>query len=260
LPDGSKKWLIRIPDWNPDWQAVYHYREPLFLPKDSLIHMRYHYDNSAANPRNPNHPPRRVRGGNQSTNEMGHLWLQILPRGAGDQRLKLQEAVIRHHLERDSNDFVAHMNLGAILLSRLDAQAAVSELRTAVRLEPNRPEACNMLGLGLARLGRNAEAIGEFELALRERPDYASARFNLATALSKAGKIDQAVENLRELLAANPNDTAAKVRLADALTVRGTLLLRDGKRTDAMAQFDEALELDPSNEDARKNRDRAIQH
>jgi hypothetical protein len=63
LPDGSKKWLIRIPDWNPDWQAVYHCREPMFLPKDSVIHMRYHYDNSAGNPRNPNRPPRaRARG------------------------------------------------------------------------------------------------------------------------------------------------------------------------------------------------------
>ena len=222
--------------------------------------MRYHDDNSAANTRNPNHPPRRVRGGNQSTDEMGHLWLQILPRGAGDQRLKLQEAVMRHHLERDRNDFVAHMNLGAILLSRLDAQAAVTELRTAVRLEPNRPEASNMLGLGLARLGRNAEAIGEFELALRERPDYASARFNLATALAKSGKIDEAVQNLRQLVAANPEEAAAKVRLADALTVRGTLLLRDGKNSEAGAQFDEALKLDPSNEDARRNREQALLH
>ncbi len=260
LPDGSKKWLIRIPDWNPDWQAVYRYREPLSLPKDSVIHMRYHYDNSAASPRNPNHPPRRVRGGDQSTDEMGHLWLQILPRGAGDQRLKLQEAVMRHHLEKDPGDFVAHMNLGAILLSRLNAQAAVSELQTAVRLEPNRPEACNMLGLGLARMGRNAEAISEFELALRERPDYASARFNLATALAKSGRIDEAVEDLRQLVAANPEETIAKQRLADALTVRGTLLLRDGHRSEALAQFDEALKLDPSNEDARQNREQALQH
>ena len=149
LPDGSKKWLVRIPDWDPNWQAVYYYREPVFLPKDSVIHMRYHYDNSAANARNPNHPPKRVRAGNQATDEMGHLWLQILPRGAGDRRRELQEAVMRHRLEKNPNDVVAHMNLGAILLSRLDPQAAVTELRAAARLEPNRPEVRNMLGLGL---------------------------------------------------------------------------------------------------------------
>ena len=82
LPGGTRKWLIRIPDWDPNWQAVYRYKEPVFLPKGTVISMRYHYDNSAANPRNPNQPPQRVRGGNQATDEMAHLWLQVLPRGA----------------------------------------------------------------------------------------------------------------------------------------------------------------------------------
>jgi hypothetical protein len=217
--DGSKKWLVRIPDWDQNWQAVYYYREPVFLPKDSVIHMRYHYDNSAANVRNPNHPPRRVRGGNQTTDEMGHLWLQILPSGAGDHRRELQEAVMRHRLEKNPNDSVAHMNLGAILLSRLDPQAAVTELQAAARLEPNRPEVRNMLGLGLATLNRNADAIQQYERALKARPDYASARFNLATALAKSGRIDEAIQNLRQVLAANPEDAYAKKRLAELLTI-----------------------------------------
>ncbi len=218
LPDRSKKWLVRIPNWDQNWQAVYYYREPVFLPKDSVIHMRYHYDNSAANVRNPNHPPKRVRAGNQATDEMGHLWLQILPHDAGDHRRELQEAVMRHRVEKNPNDPVAHMNLGAILLSRLDPQAAVTELRAAASLEPNRPEVRNMLGLGLAQLNRNAEAVGQFELALKARPDYASARFNLATAQAKLGRIDEAVENLRRVLAANPNDPYAKQRLSELIS------------------------------------------
>jgi len=218
LPDGSKKWLVRIPNWDQNWQAVYYYREPVFLPKDSVIHMRYHYDNSAANARNPNHPPRRVRAGNQATDEMGHLWLQILPHDPGDRRRELQEALIRHRLEKSPNDPVAHMNLGAILLSRLDPQAAVTELRAAARLEPKRPEVRNMLGLGLAQLHRNADAIAQFELALKARPDYASARFNLATAQAKLGRIDEAVENLRRVLAVNPDDPYAKRRLSELIS------------------------------------------
>jgi cytochrome c-type biogenesis protein CcmH/NrfG len=127
----------------------------LFLPKDAVIHMRYHYDNSAANARNRSHPPRRVRSGNQATDEMGHLWLEVVPRGPGDRRLELQEAVIRHRLEKAPSDFEAHVNLGAIELSRLNAQAAETELRAVVRLDPARPEAHNMFGLSLAATGRS---------------------------------------------------------------------------------------------------------
>jgi tetratricopeptide (TPR) repeat protein len=258
LPDGSKKWLVRIPDWDSNWQAVYYYREPLFLPRDAVIHMRYHYDNSAANVRNRSHPPQRVRAGNRATDEMGHLWLQVLPRGPGDRRRELQEAVIRHRLDKNPDDFEAHLNLGAIELTRLNAQAAVTELRAAVRLQADRPEAHNMLGLALASTGRNAEALEQYALALRARPGYASARFNLATALAKAGRLDEAVDNLRRVLADNPEDPAAKRRLAEALTLRGRLLLGDGKREEAVAQFDEALKLDPSNEEARKSREQAL--
>jgi tetratricopeptide (TPR) repeat protein len=80
-----------------------------------------------------------------------------------------------------------------------------------------------MLGLALATLNRNAEAIGQYELALRSRPDYASARFNLATALAKSGRIDEAVKNLRQVLAANPDDSYAKQRLADLLATHPEL-------------------------------------
>jgi tetratricopeptide (TPR) repeat protein len=102
-----------------------------------------------------------------------------------------------------------------------------------------------MLGLALAATGRNTEAIEQYVLALRLRPSFVSARFNLAIALAKAGKVDDAVDQSAAILADNPDDPSAKRRLADALTLRGMLLLRDGKRDDAVAQFDEALQLDP---------------
>src|ERR1700733_7303894 len=60
LPGGTRKWLVRIQDWDSSWQAVYRYTTPVFLPKGSVISMRYHYDNSAGNVRNPNSPPKRV--------------------------------------------------------------------------------------------------------------------------------------------------------------------------------------------------------
>ncbi|HLK48447.1 MAG TPA: tetratricopeptide repeat protein [Bryobacteraceae bacterium] len=220
LPDGSRKWLIRIPEWNRAWEAVYYYREPVFLPQGTLITMRYHYDNSPANVRNPNQPPRRVRAGNQAGDEMAELWLELLPRGRGDRRRELEEAVIRHRLDRNPKDFTANLNLGAVLLSRLNAADAVGVLKNAVAADPARAEARNMLGLALQFVGRTAEAGAAFESALRLRPDYTAARFNLANAQIKSGRLDQAIENLRKVVAANPEDPLPKKRLEEALASR----------------------------------------
>jgi tetratricopeptide (TPR) repeat protein len=220
LPDGSRKWLVRIPDWDSNWQAVYYYREPLFLPKGSVISMRYHYDNSAANVRNPNHPPRRVEAGNQSTDEMAHLWLQVLPHGAGDRRRELREAVMRHRLAKEPNDFTARMNLGALMLSRLRPQEAVGMLEAAVRLDPARADARNMLGLALVQTGRTREAAAEFSLAVKANPDFFSARANLAAVELKLGALDDAIANLRILAAAQPDNVTIRKRLAEAIEAR----------------------------------------
>lgn len=221
LPGGARKWLVRIPDWDPNWQAVYYYREPVFLPKGSVISMRYHYDNSAANVRNPNHPPRRVKGGDQATDEMAHLWLQVLPRGAGDRRRELQEAVMQHRLAKSPDDFVARMNLGAVMLSRLNPQGAVSMLEAAVRIDPNRADARNMLGLALSQTGRTREAAAEFVAALKTRPDFLSARLNLAAVELKMGALDEAIGNLEILAKAEPENETIRQRLADAVAARG---------------------------------------
>jgi hypothetical protein len=41
--------------------------------------MEYTYDNSAENPRNPNHPPKRVQWGPGSADEMAGLHLTVVP-------------------------------------------------------------------------------------------------------------------------------------------------------------------------------------
>jgi hypothetical protein len=84
LPDGSVKWLVWIKDWNFNWQDVYVYSSPIHLPRGTLLSMRYTYDNSAGNVRNPNRPPRHVIYGPRSSDEMADLWLQVVPRNAAD--------------------------------------------------------------------------------------------------------------------------------------------------------------------------------
>ncbi|MGH7247700.1 MAG: hypothetical protein ACREH9_06305, partial [Pseudomonadota bacterium] len=79
LPDGTKKWLIWIKDWDFNWQEQYHYVAPIRLPADTLLKMEFIYDNSAANPRNPNSPPKRVRWGPGTTDEMAGLHIEVVP-------------------------------------------------------------------------------------------------------------------------------------------------------------------------------------
>jgi len=79
LPDGSRKTLIHIPEWNFDWQQNYEYVKPIRLPAETRVEMEFTYDNSVENPRNPNHPPKRVVLGPGSTDEMAGLHIGVAP-------------------------------------------------------------------------------------------------------------------------------------------------------------------------------------
>ncbi|MBI3721114.1 MAG: hypothetical protein HY248_01050 [Fimbriimonas ginsengisoli] len=76
LPDGKRVPLIKVEDWDFRWQMAYGFRKPLRLPAGTHIRVSARYDNSASNPRNPNHPPKDVAWGEQTTDEM---FLMIVP-------------------------------------------------------------------------------------------------------------------------------------------------------------------------------------
>jgi Flp pilus assembly protein TadD len=253
LPDGSRQWLIRIPRWDINWQAVYHYRKPLPLPKGTVISMRFHYDNSADNPRNPSVPPKRVTTGNQSTDEMGHLWLQVLARGGPDDRAALQESLMRHRLEIDPSNTAAHFNLGTLLLARKDRAGAIRQFQDALRLEPEQPMALNDLGVALEAEGRPQEALEQFERALRIEPAYASARFNLADLLATQGKWTEAAANYRQIVSAEPGDTAARDHLVAVLIRIANAAAAEGRLSDASAAFAELIAQRPADADFRNN-------
>lgn len=70
LPDGTRRPLLRIDDWDFDWQLRYTYARPVPLPAGTQIEAECIYDNSDANPRNPSRPPRLVTSGFETTDEM----------------------------------------------------------------------------------------------------------------------------------------------------------------------------------------------
>ena len=77
LPDGSKRPLLWIKDWDFNWQDGYSYKKPFILPKGTRIDVVLTYDNSSDNPRNPISPPRRAIFGEQSFDEMGTVGFEV---------------------------------------------------------------------------------------------------------------------------------------------------------------------------------------
>ena len=69
-PAGDVIPLIRINDWDFNWQLGYGYSKPVKLPQGSVIHVEAEYDNSEDNPHNPNSPPKQVTWGEETTDEM----------------------------------------------------------------------------------------------------------------------------------------------------------------------------------------------
>jgi tetratricopeptide (TPR) repeat protein/mono/diheme cytochrome c family protein len=250
LPDGSSEMLIYIPQWDLNWQAVYHYAEPVPLPKGTTILMRYRYDNSTDNIANPNNPPRRVVAGNRSTDEMAHLWLQVLPHAAPnarvDPRMLIQEAMARHNIEKNPADFEAHYNLAAILQAQGAHTEAVQQFAIAVRIRPQDATANNGMGASLLAVGQVQESIPYFQTALQTQPDNFDARYNLANAFVAENRFAEAVEQYRAATRLHPHDANAEANLGSALAVTGDL-------AQARQHFERALQLDPKNKLAREN-------
>ena len=250
LPDGSRKTLVHIPQWNLNWQAVYRYQEPVPLPKGTTITMRFLYDNSSDNIANPSDPPRRVLAGNRSSDEMAHLWLQVLPHAlpgvTSDPRMLLQEAMARHNVNKNPADFEAHFNLAAMLLVRGAREEAIEQFDEAVRLRPEDATANNALGASLLAAGRSAEAIPYLMAAIQAQPDSFDAHYNLANALVSQGKFLESLEHYRASLRLHPDDANAEANLGGALAEIGNL-------REAKLHFERALEIDPNHELAREN-------
>ena len=250
LPDGTTKTLIHISRWDLSWQAVYRYAQPVTLPKGTTISMHFTYDNSSANVRNPNHPPQRVLGGNRATDEMAHLWLQVLPKdpsgGPTDPRALIEEAMARHTLRKNPGDFEAHYNLAALLQSRGELAESIAHFTQAARIRPDDAIANNALGAMLLASGRIDAAIVRFNAALKVRPDYFDAHYNLGNALASQGDFVQALLHFRAAVHLHPEDANAEANL-------GSALAETGNPTEARLHYERALRINPKHALAREN-------
>ena len=248
LPDGTRKWLLFIKDWDFYWQDVYRFATPFVLPKGTTLAVQFVFDNSTANRRNPERPPARVRWGQNSTDEMGDLWIQVVPQTPADRehlradfgpKVLAEDAIgYEKMLETDPRNPRLHNAVAAIDLALGRIGPAAAHLEESLRLDPESAEAHYNLGTALARQGRTAESLAHLRRALQIDPRHVAAHVNLGVALRSERQFEEAAAEFRRALAIDPANAAAHTNLGGTLAAQRRL-------REAIAEYRAALQTNP---------------
>ncbi len=85
--------LIRINEWDFEWQDYYLYKKPIKVPNGYRLYAKHTYDNTVNNPNNPNNPPVLVTAGTGTNDEMlfdGAMYMNYLP---GDENIDVESII-----------------------------------------------------------------------------------------------------------------------------------------------------------------------
>lgn len=223
LPDGNKRDLIVIKKWDFSWQGDYRFASPVLIPKGSIVRAEFTYDNSAGNHRNPNQPPQRVTYGLQSSDEMGEVWLQLLPRDPNELDLLKQDCTQKHALPD-----------------------AIAWARAMLRRDPKDAMSRAKLGTALAAGGRMVEAVQALKQAIEDDPKLAQAHYVLGQIFCKKQDWPKAQEALVRAVELDEGNARAQNDL-------GSVFLITGDVRKAVVRFEKAVELNPRDELAQQN-------
>jgi hypothetical protein len=90
-PQGDTTNLIKIPEWDFNWQGSYTFDQLIKVEQGSIVHAFATYDNTTDNPLNPNHPPQPMRWGENTTEEMYYLPISYVDYQPGDEDIVLSD-------------------------------------------------------------------------------------------------------------------------------------------------------------------------
>jgi tetratricopeptide (TPR) repeat protein len=159
---------------------------------------------------------------------------------------RIPEAIDHYRRALEANrDFAeAQSNWGVALHAQGRNEEALAHLREAVRLDPisgavrNYAAAVDDLGLIAMREGRTDDAIARFQEAVHIEPAFAQAHNDLAKAWEGKGRADLAVSELNTAIRLEPGYFDAQGNL-------GMIMARQGRLDEAIAHFREALRTTP---------------
>lgn len=105
-PDGSKVNLIKIEDWDFNWQGGYYFTRLIPALAGSKIHAIAKYNNTVNNPQNPSNPPVFVSWGEGTKDEMYYLPILSIPYQDGDEDVIFEDPTATLDLQNGSQNTV----------------------------------------------------------------------------------------------------------------------------------------------------------
>jgi tetratricopeptide (TPR) repeat protein len=111
------------------------------------------------------------------------------------------ETLWRRTLADNRDAWIAHFNLGAILVQQGRLDEAAAQYRDHLRLMPESEDGLGNLADVLLIQGHTDEAVAEYEELLRVDPDSAEAHGNLSAALLREGRVDEAIGHAEKAVA-----------------------------------------------------------
>jgi tetratricopeptide (TPR) repeat protein len=150
----------------------------------------------------------------------------------------------------------AEFDKGIGLFSRGQYEGAVTCFEKAIELDPEYGDAYLYLGRSYLNLGRWGEAISPLRTALRLAPEKSKSQImtvlldallGAASSKFKRGDFRSSVDLLKEALTLQPNSEPAKGQLTASFLGLGAALLAEGNAGEAIDSFKKALELSPNN-------------
>jgi tetratricopeptide (TPR) repeat protein len=248
LPDGTQRPLIWIKNFDENWHDNYRYVTPMRLAAGTRLVSRFVYDNTDANIRNRNHPPRRVVYGSNVVDEMADVYLQVsavredqravLIEDFDQQELRSQIVGFEKTLENYPRDPWSYEGLAACYLALGNTAEAIRLLEERLSIGELAVHAVVSLAMACQKGGDNQRAQELCRQAISMDSEYPLAWLALGRSLDGMVKAEEVEQAYRRAIHLAPALTDGHIGLADNL-------LKQGKLDEAAAVCEAAIEISP---------------
>jgi hypothetical protein len=103
-PNGDTTHLIKINDWDFNWQNFFSFKKFIKLEKGTIIYTSAEFDNTERNYRQPNNPIKNVLWGESAKDEMFLCYFAFVPYQNGDENIDIEGNVNFIQLANNINE------------------------------------------------------------------------------------------------------------------------------------------------------------